>query len=119
MAANSLTDADSAEILSKILLKHSEYRDEVFWKYGLRNELPPPSEVVGIKKLDVSHNKLAAQTCYYFGNVLRTDRYVLAINLRSNQITHQSAKDLFACLANNNTLFNLDLRNNPDINPGF
>jgi hypothetical protein len=41
LAANGLSDSDSGELFSKIIVTHTENRDEIFWKYGLRNELPP------------------------------------------------------------------------------
>ena len=41
LAANGLSDSDSGDLFSKIIVTHTENRDEIFWKYGLRNELPP------------------------------------------------------------------------------
>jgi len=84
LAANGLTDSECGEMISKILIHHCEYRDEIFWKYGLRNEIPPHEEVVGIKLLDLSFNKLSEKACYLIGKTLKTDRYLLALNLRSN-----------------------------------
>jgi hypothetical protein len=41
LAANGLTDADASDLLQKIIVHHCEHRDEIYWRYGLRNELPP------------------------------------------------------------------------------
>ena len=84
LAANGLTDNECGEIISKILIHHCEHRDETYWKYGLRGEVPPPSELVGLKLLDLSFNKLSEKACYNLGKTLKTDRYLLALNLRSN-----------------------------------
>lgn len=53
LAANELTDSEYGNLIAKILIHHQESRDEVYWKYGLRNEIPPINEVKGIKKLDL------------------------------------------------------------------
>lgn len=68
---------------------HSESRDETYWKYGLRDELPPYEAVLGIKKLDLSFNKLGKKSLLGIGSALKTDRYLLSLNLRSNQITSE------------------------------
>ena len=67
LAANGLTDLDNGELLSKIIVSHCEYRDNVYWKYGLRDELPPTSAVIGLKKLDLSFNKLGEKAAKYIG----------------------------------------------------
>ena len=87
LAANAMNDEDAGELLSKIVILHSESRDETYWKYGLRDELPPYEAVVGIKKLDLSYNKLGKKTLLGIGTALKTDRYLLSLNLRSNLIT--------------------------------
>lgn len=119
LAANAMNDEDAGEILSKIVILHCESRDETYWKYGLRDELPPYEAVVGIKKLDLSFNKLGRKTLLGIGTALKTDRYLLSLNLRSNLITVEQAKEFLTCLKTNNTLFNLDLRENEQLLPKF
>lgn len=84
MAANGLADFECGELLSKIIVAHCEYRDQVYWKYGLRDEIPHPSAVIGLKKVDFSFNKLGEKACKYLGQALKADRYLLSLNLRSN-----------------------------------
>lgn len=115
LAANGLTDLECGEILSKILNQHCENRDEIYWKYGLRGELPPHNELSGLKLIDLSFNKLGERACYNLGKTLKTDRYLLALNLRSNQITTEMAEQIVKQLQENRTLFNLDLRDNVNI----
>jgi hypothetical protein len=38
LAANGLTDAESGELVAKIISMHTIMRDEIIWKYALRNE---------------------------------------------------------------------------------
>lgn len=84
LAANGLTDNDCSELLAKILTHHCEFRDEIYWRYGLRNEVPKHDEVIGLKSIDLSFNKLSEKAAYFLGKTLKTDRYLLAMNLRSN-----------------------------------
>jgi len=114
-----MSDEDVGELLAKIVVCHSESRDETYWKYGLRDELPPYEAVLGIKKLDLSFNKLGKRTLNGIGTALKTDRYLLSLNLRSNQITSEQAFELLSCLSSNNSLFNLDLRDNEQFPPKF
>lgn len=89
LAANAMSDEDAGDLLAKIVLSHCESRDETYWKYGLRDELPPYEAVLGIKKLDVSFNKLGRRTLLGIGTALKTDRYLLSLNLKSNLITSE------------------------------
>lgn len=101
--------------MAKIIVAHCEFRDEVYWKYGLRNELPPVEALVGIKQLDLSFNKLGEYAICAIGKAVKADRYLLALNLRYNQIQNYQALNLITSLNHNNSLFNLDLRDNLDV----
>ena len=57
LAANGLTE-DMGDLLAKIISMHCENRDSIIWKYALRNEYPPNDKLGGLKKLDLSFNKL-------------------------------------------------------------
>jgi hypothetical protein len=96
-----MNDEEVGELLSKIIVCHCESRDEIYWKYGLRDELPPYDAVIGIKKLDLSFNKLGKRAIQNIGNALKTDRYLLSLNLRSNLISPEQSKELLTCLKAN------------------
>jgi len=49
LAANGLTDAESGELVARIISMHTIIRDEIIWKYALRNEYPPPDKFAGLK----------------------------------------------------------------------
>lgn len=115
LACNGLTDNECGTIISKILIHHCEYRDEIYWKYGLRNEMPPIEQIRGLKLLDLSFNKLGEKAAYTLGRALVVDRYLMALNLRSNLIENSHAEEMIQCLKENKSLFNLDLRDNNDI----
>jgi hypothetical protein len=71
--------------------------------------------LVGIKQLDLSFNKLGENAVLAIGKAIKADRYLLALNLRSNVIQNNQALNLITCLNFNNSLFNLDLRDNLDV----
>lgn len=50
------------------------------------------------------------------GLALNTDRYILSINLRNNVIDNKTAKDFVLRLKHNKCIFNVDLRNNINLN---
>jgi hypothetical protein len=101
LACNAMSDENSGELLSKIVISHGESRDEIYWKYGLRDELPPYEVVLGIKKLDLSFNKLGNKTLRGIGTALKTDKFLLSLDLRSNLVTVEQAKELLSCLKSN------------------
>jgi hypothetical protein len=107
-----MTCDECGYLLSKILIQLQEARDIVYWSYGLRSELPPYSEVKGLKMIDLSYNRLGDHTLRLFESVLKTDRYFYAIDLRHNKVSNQGVKSLLEALENNKTIFNVDLRNN-------
>ncbi len=100
------------ELVAKIIVSHCEARDIIAWKYGLRNEQAPANELVGLKSLDLSFNKLGAEAAKALSFALKHDRYLLSLNLRHNQFSNEDATSICASLSHNKTLFNLDLRSN-------
>lgn len=81
-------------MVAKIITKHCEARDEIYWKYALRDEVPTPNEVFGIKKLDLSFNKLGVQTAFHIGQAIKNDSYLKQLNLRSNLIEASSMLEI-------------------------
>ena len=94
---------------------HTEARDEIIWKYGLRGEAPPPDALIGLKKFDLSFNKLSSKTAFAFAKALKSDRYLLQLNFKSNLLSDADAKLILSYLSDNETLFNLDMRLNTGI----
>ena len=101
LAANGLIDEDCGELVAKIISMHCELRDEIIWKYALRSEYPPPEKLTGIKKFDLSYNKLGEKSAIAIGKALKADNYLLALNLRSNQFDDTHASTLVTYLKDN------------------
>ena len=73
LAANGMGDSEFGQLVARVITTHCEYRDQIFWQYGLRNELPPPHLVIGLKQLDLSFNKLSTSAAMYISRSLKTD----------------------------------------------
>ena len=71
--------------------------------------------MIGLKKFDLSFNKLGSDAAYRIAKALKNDRYLLALNLKQNLINDENAKLLLSYVEDNETLFNLDLRGNLEI----
>ena len=78
-----------------------EKRDEVVWKYALRDELPPPEALEGLKKFDLSFNKLGSKAAFAIGKTLKNDKYLISLNLKQNLLNDQDAKMLLSYLEDN------------------
>ena len=93
LACNSLEDKECGWMVAKIIIKHSEARDEIFWQYGLRAELPPASEIIGLKKFDLSINKLGNNAAFLLSKALKDDCFLRQLNLCSNAIEKEGVND--------------------------
>lgn len=101
LMANGLTDRNMGELVSKIIVGHFEARDVVQWKYGLRNEQAPSHELLGLKSLDLSFNKLGAEAAKALSLALKHDRYLRSLDLRHNQFSNSDALSILESLKNN------------------
>jgi len=116
LAANGLSDRHDS-MLSKIIQCHCEHKDETVWQYGLRNEKPPYNVLQGLKRFNLSHNELTTKAVFSIARVLVSDTYLRALNLRGNLIDEEGVRELHLSMKSNNSLMNLDLRENPGLSP--
>ncbi|CDW82224.1 UNKNOWN [Stylonychia lemnae] len=111
-SCNGITD-DCGGLLAKIVQEQSEMRDQVVWLHGLRGEKPKNLEEIGLKEFHLCYNKLGSNFIKALAKVVKYDEYLRVIDLKFNKITDNVVKsDLIPALKNNNSLTNLDLRNN-------
>ena len=114
LAANDLDD-EYAYMLNKILSSHQEKKDEIIWKYGLRNERPPLTSMSSLKRFNLSHNRLTVKTVRIINRSVKSDNYCRALSLRANNLDTESVEELYDALKDNGSMFNLDLRQNPGL----
>ncbi len=110
---NNLNDK-SGNIIGRIISRQSQRRDQVVWMYGLRNELPAGNDYTkGLISINLSKNQMGDVAAEEIANALSNDNYVRALYLNNNQITIFGCKKLIKALRQNQTVLNLDLKNNP------
>ena len=109
---NNLTDK-YGNIISTLIAKHSQRRDQIVWSYGLRNEKPPLNAKMGIISLNLSGNKLGNESAEAIAKVLGTDQYLRAVYLNDNKIGNNSCKKFIYMMRKNLSLLTIDLRGNP------
>ena len=100
-------------IISRLITKHSQRRDQIIWSYGLRNEKPPMNQKMGIISLNLSGNKLGNESADVIAKVLGTDQYLRAVYLNENKIGNNSCKKFIYMMRKNLSLLTIDLRGNP------
>jgi Ran GTPase-activating protein (RanGAP) involved in mRNA processing and transport len=80
----------------------------------LRGELPPNNEYKeGLKQFILSHNNFSDIMASELVLALRNDLYMRSIDLKNNNISEHWITESVKLLNTNNTLTNLDLRENP------
>ena len=109
LSANDMSD-EYCYMLNKLISSHQEYKDELIWQYGLRNEKPPFWQLQGLKKLNLSHNALTIKTIRVINRTIKSDNYCRCLNLRANDLNQEAISELYEALKDNGSMFNLDLR---------
>ena len=114
MAANDFDD-EYAPFICQILSTQQAVKDELVWQYGLRNETPPSDQMTSLKKLVLSHNRLTVKTVRYINRLIKSDSYLRSLDLRGNDMCTEAVEELYDALKDNDSIFNLDLRQNPGL----
>ena len=74
-------------MISRIISRHSQRRDQVVWFYSLRNELPPSNEYKkGLMFINLNGNNLSKDSAECISSALYSDQYIRAIYLNNNWI---------------------------------
>ena len=112
LSNNNLSDK-FGNIISKLITKQAQRRDQIIWSYGLRNENPPSNYKTGLISLNLSGNKLSNESAECLIKVLSSDQYLRAVHLNNNKITNEFCKRFIYMMRKNMSLLTIDLRNNP------
>ena len=114
LSANDMHD-DCRMLIKQLFIVHQEANDEQVWLYGLRNEKPPRQQMSQLKYLNLSHNMLTSKTVHAIAVAVRNNKTFRQLNLRANQLDNEGIKELKEVMFENNTLLNLDVRQNPGL----
>ena len=111
---NCSLDDKTGNIISRVISRQTERRDNVIWMHGLRDEHPLNNDFAqGLTYLNLSNNNLSDDFSEKVSFCLSSDNYIKSIDLSFNKITNVGCKKLSKMLRINSKLINLDLRNNP------
>lgn len=112
--SNSGINDNTGKLISRIITRQTQLRDQVIWMHGLRNEKAPNNELAkGLISINLDNNNLTSLSCEFLVNALYYDNYIRKLSLKNNNICETGVK-LFNKLLNVNiSLIGLDLRNNP------
>ena len=101
-------------MISRIISRHSQRRDQVIWFYSLRNELPPSNEYKkGLMFINLNGNNLSKDSAECISSVLYSDQYIRAIYLNNNKFDNSSCKKFIYMMRKNLAILTIDLRENP------
>ena len=112
LSNNNLSDK-FGNVISKLISKQAQRRDQIIWSYGLRNENPPSNYKTGLISINLSGNKLSNESAECLIKVLSSDQYLRAVHLNNNKITNEFCKRFIYMMRKNMSLLTIDLRNNP------
>ena len=112
LSNNNLSDK-FGNIISKLITKQAQRRDQIIWSYGLRNENPPSNYKTGLISINLSGNKLSNESAECLIKVLSSDQYLRAVHLNNNKITNEFCKRFIYMMRKNMSLLTIDLRDNP------
>lgn len=111
--SNNFLDDKTGYMMSRLINRQSERRDETVWKFGLRNERPSGADFKkGLAAINLSDNFLSENSAESFAAALQTDTYLRSLCLSRNQFFLEGCKKLVRAMRRNCTLLNLDIREN-------
>ena len=111
--SNNKLDDRCGTMISRLISRQSQRRDQVIWMYGLRNEKPLNNEFAkGLVSIDFSNNSLSDSTSESIVYSLSGDNYIKKINFSNNNISELGCKKFCSLLKTNDSLINVDLRGN-------
>lgn len=111
--SNNFLDDKTGYMVSRLISRQNERRDETVWKYGLRNEKPYNSDYKrGLVLINFSDNFLSENSADVISTAMQNDTYLRSLNLSRNQILLEGCKKLIRAMRKNFTLISLDLRQN-------
>lgn len=102
-------------MFAKVLRVQAEMRDQHIWMSSLRKGCQRwVPETVGLKEFHLKFNKLGAGAAKALCQMIEVDEYMRVLDLRGNFIPEEVVRDhLIPSLKFNNTLTNVDIRENP------
>ena len=101
-------------MISRIIVRHAQRRDQIVWSYGLRNEVPLSNDYKkGLIYINLNGNNLSKDSADSITNALYTDQYIRAIYLNNNKFDDTSCKKFIYMMRKNLTILTIDLRGNP------
>ena len=112
LSNNNLSDK-FGNIISKLITRQAQRRDQIIWSYGLRNENLPSNYKTGLISINLSGNKLSNESAECLIKALSTDQYLRAVYLNNNKITNEFCKRFVYMMRKNMSLLTIDLRDNP------
>ena len=101
-------------MISRIISRQSQRRDQVLWEYRLRNDTPKGNDYAkGLIEMNLSGNKFADDTAECMTNALIYDSYIRKIDLSNNNMGKTSIKKFIHMMRNNDTILNINFQGNP------
>ena len=101
-------------MISRVIARQTQRRDQIVWAYGLRNEKPSNNEyTLGLISLSLQGNNLSELSADCISNSLGYDQYIRSIDLSNNNFEKDDCKKFIRMMRKNNSLLTLDMQNNP------
>ena len=100
-------------MISRIIQRQGQRRDQIIWSYQLRNELPTDNNYkIGLISINLHGNQLGKQSAEIITNALSNDQYIRYIDLSKNFFDNGACKLFVHMMRKNSTLLTVDLREN-------
>ena len=112
LSNNKLTD-NYCPMISRIIQRQAQRRDQIVWSYQLRNELPSDNNYkIGLISLNLHGNYLSSKSAKLISASLNNDQYIRYIDLSKNLFDNSACKLFVHMMRKNSTLLTVDLRDN-------
>ena len=102
------------KIISRLIIRQFQRRDQIIWSYGLRNEIPLNHDYrKGLISINLNGNNLGIDSAECISSALYSDQYIRAVFLNNNKMDTSSCKKFIYMMRKNLSILTIDLRGNP------
>lgn len=113
---NSLSDSHT-NTLKYLIKEQFELKENLRWRLGLRNPIEVNTTALGIRFLNLNHNKLGDQFAFQFSDQMGVcDHYMKSLTVRYNLISPAGVEKLCMGVSGHKDYIGFDIRDNPGWN---
>ena len=106
-------DDSHTKSMCAVIKEQYELKDQMAWKFGLRNKERLNIKQLGLKYINLARNNFGDEFVTFLHEILNMDVYIRCLSLRHNKVGTEGLKVLSKISLDHMGILSIDSRNNP------